>query len=106
MVYMHARLFINFLFWEQPAAFGENGPLLAVRESKELARCVPDAPKMDRPLYRGAIVASVWLLFLLFAVIAVQFPFTVARLRGIENSEQAMALMQSLSQSKTPDAVM
>lgn len=106
MVYMNARLFINFLFWEQTAAFGDDGPLLAVRESRELARCVPDAPRMDRPLYRGATVASVWLLVLLFALIAVQFPFTAARLHGIENPEQAIALMQSLSQAKTPDALM
>jgi len=106
MVYMNARLFINFLFWEQTAAFGEDGALLALRESKELARCVPEAPKLERPLYRGAIVASVWLLFLLFALIAVQFPFTLARLRGIDNPEQAIALMQSVSQAKTPDALM
>ena len=80
---------------------------VAVRESRQLARCAPDAPKkMDRPMYRGATVASVWLLFLLFALIAVQVPFTFIRLRGIENPEQAMALMQSLSQAKTPDALM
>ena len=106
MVYMNARLFINFLFWEQTAAFGDDGPLLALRESRELARCLPEAQRLERPLYRGAIVASVWLIFLLFALIAVQFPFTVARLRGVENPEQAMALMQSLSQAKTPDALM
>jgi hypothetical protein len=106
MVYMNARLFINFLFWEQTAAFGEDGALLAVRESKELARCLPDAPRMERPLYRGATVASLWLIMVLFALIAVQFPFTLARLSGVENPEQAMALMQSLSQAKTPDTLM
>jgi len=106
MVYMNARLFINFLFWEQTAAFGDNGAPLALRESKELARCAPDAPRLDRPLYRGAIVASVWLLLLLFLLIGVQFPFTLVRLGGVENPEQAMALMQSLSQAKTPDALM
>ena len=106
MVYMNARLFINFLFWEQTAAFGDNAALLALRESKELARCAADAPRLDRPLYRGAIVASVWLLFLVFALILLQFPFTLARLSGVENPEQAMALMQSLSQAKTPDALM
>ena len=106
MVYMNARLFINFLFWEQTAAFGDEGALLAVRESKELARCAPEAPRMERPLYRGATVASIWLIVLLFALIAVQFPCTVARLSGVENPEQAVALMQSLSQAKTPDALM
>ena len=106
MVYMNARLFINFLFWEQTAALGDHGPLLAIRESKELARCLPEAPRLERPLYRGAIIASLWVLLFLFAVIAIQFPFTFARLRGIENPEEAMAVMQSLSQAKTPDALM
>ena len=106
MVYMNARLFINFLFWEQTAALGDNGILLALRESKELARCVPDAPRLDRPLYRGAIIASLWVLLLLFLLIGVQFPITLIRVSGVENPEQALALMQSLSQAKTPDALM
>jgi hypothetical protein len=106
LVYMIARLFINFLFWEQTAAFGEGSALTALRESKELARCAPDAPRMDRPLYRGVLIASVWLLLLLFMLIAVQFPFTLIRLSGAENPEQAMALMQSLSRAKTPDTLM
>ncbi|HEY2140326.1 MAG TPA: DUF4339 domain-containing protein [Chthoniobacterales bacterium] len=106
MVYMNARLFINFLFWEQTAAFGDNTALLALRESKELARCVPDAPRLDRPLYRGALVASLWVLLLLFLLIGVQFPITLIRMSGVESPEQAVALMQSLNQAKTPDALM
>src|SRR4051812_13048395 len=106
MVYMNARLFINFLFWEQTAAFDDGGPLRALRESRELARCAPESPRLDRPLYRGATVASIWVLVLLFAVIAIQLPFTFLRLRGVDNPEQALALMQSLSQAKTPDALM
>jgi hypothetical protein len=106
MVYMIARLFINFLFWEQTAAFGENGALLALRESRELARCAPEAPRLERPLYRGAIIASLWVLLLLFLLIGVQFPITLIRLSGVENPEQAMALMKSLSEAKTPDTLM
>jgi hypothetical protein len=106
MVYMNARLFINFLFWEQTAAFGDAGPFVALRESRDLARCAPQLPRVERPLYRGPIVASIWVLLLLFAVVAVQFPFTFLRLRGVENPEQALAMMQSLSQAKTPDALM
>jgi hypothetical protein len=106
LVYMIARLIINFLFWEQTAAFGEGSALLALKESKELARCAPNAPRLDRPLYRGVLVASAWLLLLLFLLVSVQFPFTLIRLSGTESPEQAMALMQSLSQAKTPDALM
>lgn len=106
MAYMIGRLFVNFLFWWQTAAFGDNGALLALRESKELARCASDGPRLDRPLYRGVIVASVWLALLLLLFIGVQFPLMVVRLSGVENPEQAMALVQTLSEAKTPDALM
>jgi len=106
MVYMNARLFINFLFWQQTAAFGEEGPLAALRESKELARCAPEAPRMDRPLYRGATVASVWLLIVLVLTVGVQIPFLLVRFMGLENPEQAMAMVQAMSQAKTPDTLM
>jgi hypothetical protein len=106
MIYMNVRLIINFLFWEQTAALGDNGALPALRESRELARCAPDAPRMDRPLYRGLVLLSLWLLLLLVALIAVQFPFTLIRLSGVEDPEQAMALMKSLAEAKTPDTLM
>jgi hypothetical protein len=106
MVYMNVRLIINFLFWEQTVALGDEGALWALRESKELARCASSSARLDRPLYRGLIVLSLWLLLLIVALIVVQFPFTLARLSGVENPEQAMALMQSLSQAKTPDSLM
>ena len=106
MVYMNARLFINFLFWQQTAVLGAHPPLAALRESKELARSVPEAPRLERPLYRGAIIASVWLLLLLVLTFGVQLPFMLARFVGIENPEQAMALMQKMAQSQTPDALM
>jgi hypothetical protein len=106
MIYMNVRLIINFLFWEQTCALGDNAALLALRESRELARCAPDAPRMDRPLYRGLTLLSVWLLLLVVVLVAVQFPFTAIRLQGVDTPEQALALMRSLSQAKTPDALM
>lgn len=106
MVYMNTRLFINFLFWQQTVVLGTQPPLAALRESKELARSVPEAPRLERPLYRGAIVASVWLLLLLVITFGVQLPFMLARFAGVENPEQALALMQKAAQSQTPDALM
>ena len=105
MVYMNARLFINFLFWQQTAVLGDHPPLAALRESKELARSVPEAPRLERPLYRGAIIASVWLLLLLVLTFGLQLPFMLVRFVGIENPEEAMALMQKMAQSQTPDAL-
>ena len=106
MVYMNARLLINFLFWEQTAALGDNGALLALRESRELARCAPEATRSERPLYRGLTLLSLWLLLLLVLLVAVQLPFTLIRLSAAKTPEQAMALVESISQAKTPDTVM
>ena len=106
MVYMNARLFINFLFWQQTAVLGTQPPLGALLESKELARSVPEAPRLERPLYRGAIVASVWLLLLLVLTFGLQLPFMLVRFIGVENPEQAMALAQQISASQTRDALM
>jgi hypothetical protein len=106
MVYMNARLFINFLFWQQTAVLGTQPPLAALRESKELARSVPHAPRLDRPLYRGAIIASIWLLLLLVLTFGVQLPFMMARLIGVESPEQAMELVHKLAESPTPDPLM
>ena len=106
MVYMNARLFINFLFWQQTTVLGSTGSLDALRESKELARSVPEAPRLARPLYRGAIVASVWLLLLLVLTFGVQVPFVLVRIAGVDNPEQAMALVRETAQSQTPDALM
>jgi hypothetical protein len=106
MIYMNVRLIINFLFWEQTAALGDDGAFLALRESRELARGAPDAPRFDRPLVRGLTLLSLWLLLLLFLLIAVQFPFTLIRLSAAQTPEQAMALVESLSQAKAPDTLM
>lgn len=106
MVYINARLFINFLFWQQTVTLGVHPPLLALRESRGLARSIPEAPRLERPLFRGAIVASIWLLVLLVLTFGVQLPFALVRFIGVENPEEAMALMRKMAESQTPDALM
>jgi hypothetical protein len=106
MVYMNARLFINFLFWQQAVALGEKNGVEAIRESKQLARSVPEAPRLDRPLYRGAIMASLWLLLVLGLGAAVQVPFLVVKFMKVATADEALLLAQSLAQQKTPDRVM
>ncbi len=103
MIYINARLFINFLFWHQTSALGARGVFGSLLESKELARSAPDAQRTDRPLYRGAIIASVWLLLLLILSFSAQLPFVITRFIGITNPEAAIALAQSVAESPTPD---
>lgn len=105
MVYMNARLFINFLFWHQTSALRPHGALSAIRESKELARGVDTGPRLDRPLYRGALVASVWLLIVLVLSFAIQLPFLVARFVSAANPEEAVALAKAAAAATTPDTL-
>jgi len=106
MIYIVARLFLNFLFWQQTVTLGVHPPLLALRESKELARSVPEAPPFERPLYRGVIISSVWLAVLLVLTVGVQLPFTMVRLMGAQNLEETMALMKKMTESHAADGLM
>lgn len=102
-VYMTARLFVNFMFWQQSAVLGNHAAIDALLESRELARSRPTAPRLQRPLWRGAIIASVWLLVLLAISAGVELPLLLFRLRGITTVEEATTLMQTLMSSTAPD---
>ncbi len=104
-VYMAGRLFVNFLFWQQSCTLAGLDGAEALRESKDLARSRRDMPAVQRPAYRGAIIASVWLVVLVAASVAVEMPFTVMRLRGVGTMEEAITLMQQLLSAPTPDAL-
>ncbi|MEP6777409.1 MAG: DUF4339 domain-containing protein [Chthoniobacterales bacterium] len=104
-VYMAGRLFVNFMFWQQTATLGGLEGIEALRESKELARSRPGAPRLHRPLYRGAILASAWLLIFLVLSSGAELPFVLVRLQGITNLDDARTLMQSMMNAAAPDAM-
>jgi hypothetical protein len=105
MVYMNARLFINFLFWLQSGALTELRGIDALRESKRLARSRGNELPLDRPLYRGGIIASVWLLLLLSAMFIAQLPFVLVRFAGVSDPAQAMAMAQQLASAPRNDTL-
>jgi hypothetical protein len=104
-VYMNARLFVNFLFWQQSGALSGKRGIEALRESKELARSRPNEPPMSRPLYRGTIVASVWLLLALALMVAAQVPFFAARFAGITDPNQMVEAAQKFAATPHNDAL-
>src|SRR5207244_3433409 len=64
-VIMVARLWVNFLFWQQSAYISNLDGLDALRESKLLARSKRRPRKSTRPLWRGALLVSLWVLIVL-----------------------------------------
>jgi hypothetical protein len=104
--YMVARLFVNFLFWQQSAALAGLDGIEALRESRELARSRRDAPWMDRPLIRGAILASIWVLIVIVLAVATELPVVLMHLQGATSLEEMRAILEKLAKAPRPDAFM
>ena len=105
-VYMTARLWVNFLFWQQTSVVENLETLEALRESQRLARSQAQAPWHTRPVWRGAILASIWFLLLILLSSGAEIPFLIVRLKGITNPEEAFSLIQNLANAPAPDAMM
>jgi hypothetical protein len=104
-VFMVGRLFINFMFWQQSCTFGALEAADALRDSKELARSRPDHPWHERPLFRGAMLASIWLVVLLVLAVAIEMPFLLLRLRGVASLQDAVTMLQTLTKAPPLDAL-
>ena len=101
--YMVARLFINFLFWQQAGALGKEGAIEALQSSKDLARSGTDRPRAQRPFYRGALFASLWLLAIIAVNVAIELPVVLFRMRGVTSLEQAATMVQAMATKNSPD---
>ena len=104
-VYMTARLWVNFLFWQQTSVLETSETLEALRESQRLARSPSSAPWHERPVWRGAILASIWFLLLIVLSSGAEIPFLLVRLQGVANPEDAFGLIQNLANAPAPDAM-
>ncbi|MEY2564463.1 MAG: domain 2 [Verrucomicrobiota bacterium] len=104
-VYMAGRLFINFMFWQQTSALGGLDGLEALRESRELARSRKGQTPSDRPIFRGALIASLWLLLLIALIAATEMPFLLIRLKGVTDPDTARQLLENLWNAPAPDGM-
>src|SRR5260370_41316780 len=59
-VWMFGRFFVNVLFWQQFAVLENAGVIDSLRESRNLARSGRELPRIQRPIWRGVFVASIW----------------------------------------------
>lgn len=100
-VIMVARLFVNFLFWQQSAVVSSLEGADAIRESKMLARSQRRPGKLDRPLWRGALLASLWLLLVLGLSFGAEVPVVFSQLQGVSTPEQMLAVLQSINTPNT-----
>jgi len=64
-IWLFARFFINVLFWQQFAVLENATAVDALRASRNLARSGRDLHWYQRPLWRAAIIVSIWYAFVI-----------------------------------------
>ena len=107
-VIMVARLWVNFLFWQQSAYISNLEGANALRESKMLARSQRRPRKSTRPLWRGALLASLWVVIALGLSAGAEIPLILPKLQGVSTSspEEIMKMWQNLNAPKVADAML
>jgi hypothetical protein len=106
MVMMVARLWVNFLFWQQSAVVSNFEGAAAISESKTLARSTRRPRKAERPLWRGAFLVSLWLVLVLALTALVEIPFVLSKMQTIATPEELLTLMRNLESAKTPNVML
>src|SRR5437868_6003551 len=107
-VIMVARLWVNFLFWQQAACISNLEGAAALRESKMLARSRRRSRRSVRPLWRGALLASLWLLIVLGLSAGAEIPLILPKLQSVSTSspEEIMKMWQDLNAPKVADTML
>jgi GYF domain 2 len=103
-VWMTARLFTNFLFWQQFAVIGQSNITDTLRQSKELGRSGSDRSWYQRPLWRGAVLASIWCAVVIILNIGPEWQLVRTYFHQLTTSQDPQAMIQALSSSKPPSA--
>ena len=103
-VWITARLFTNFLFWQQFAVIAGADIAGALRESKELARSGRDYAWYQRPLWRGAVLASLWCALVIALNIGPEWQTVQSYFHQLTTSQDPQAMIQALSSSKPHSA--
>jgi len=98
-VSLFCRFFVFTLFWQQYAVLEDLNSFDALRESGRLARSGVDLPWYQRPIWRAALIVSIWIAFALAIATLALWPKLVAQWSFIQDT------VKQLSAAQDPQAV-
>jgi hypothetical protein len=99
-VWMFSRFFVNVLFWQQFAVL-ENAEFIdSLRYSRNLARGGRDLPWFERPLWRGAFIASLWFAFVLVVTLASEWTTLHHYFSQFVTTQDPQKLLQQLTEAQ------
>src|SRR5262245_19790620 len=99
-VWMFGRFFVNVLFWQQFAVLENAGFIESLRESRDLARSGRDLPWFQRPLWRGAFIASIWFAVVLAMTLGAQWGTLHQYLNQLLTTQDPQALLQQMTEAQ------
>ena len=99
-VWMFGRFFVNVLFWQQFAVL-ENAEFIdSLRDSRNLARSGRDLPWFQRPLWRGAFIASIWFAVVLAVTLGPEWSILQHYFNELVTTQDPQTLLQKLTESQ------
>ena len=104
-VWMFGRFFVNVLFWQQFAVLENAGFLDSLRESRDLARSGRDLPWFQRPLWRGAFIASIWFVVVLAITLGAQWGTLHQYVNLLLTTQDPQALLQQMTEVQQASSV-
>ncbi|HET9857991.1 MAG TPA: hypothetical protein VFP99_09165 [Chthoniobacterales bacterium] len=96
-VWLFGRFFINVLFWQQFTVLENANATDALRESRNLARGGRDLSWYQRPIWRGALIVSIWFAFVLAITIVPQWPMLRDYFVELMRTQDPQALYQKMN---------
>jgi hypothetical protein len=99
-VWMFSWFFMTTLFWQQFAVL-ENAEFIdSLRESRNLARSGKDLPWFQRPMWRGAVIASIWFAFVLAISVGPEWGMLHHYFNELLKTQDPQALWQQMSEAQ------
>jgi hypothetical protein len=99
-VWMFGRFFVNILFWQQFAVLENAAFIDALRDSRNLGYSGRDLPWFERPLWRGAFLASLWFAFVLAVTLASEWTTLHHYLNELATTQDPQTLLQHLTEAQ------
>jgi len=99
-VWMFGWFFMTVLFWQQFAVLENAGFIDSLRNSRNLARSGRDLPWFQRPLWRGAFIASLWFAFVLAVTLISEWPTLHHYLTEVMTTQDPQTLLQKLTEAQ------
>jgi hypothetical protein len=99
-VWMFGRFFVNVLFWQQFTVLENAGFIDSLRESRDLARSGRDLPRFQRPLWRGAFIASIWFAVVLAITLGAQWGTLHEYFNQLLTTQDPQALLQQMTEAQ------